>query len=396
MSSTVTAMTGILGWGLQYSDGGGASIKCGDAAGVSTNWDKYKPGGTDNASEVWYRHKALSVDFGIVDDTRVSDMEVGGDAYPTGAYKASEFVAGGGVLQPRLEDAFNLLLYALTGYASDIGAYDVEGNAVSDVATHQFRFRRDSALNSVSLPWLGVRKYIPGAASGEDMEEIGVDCRLTALRIAVPQSGVMVATPAFTGRKGFMSDQSFADWNAFDAFDSIPISTKGHFKLAAEGTTAPFGNGTEYPALGVTLDFTNGLTTPAQEMIIGDYHPDDFAVLQRALTIRWTYKWQDDVLYRAIKANAGTGASIDWSPIVYNTAFEMLLESADSVPTTSQAYQFYTHAPSVHWTTDGSPRLVGGGMLAVDMVGTALQYGTTTDYAEIRVCHDDVTYQWES
>lgn len=395
MSTTVTAMTGILGWGLQYSTIGGASVKCGDKAGVSTNWAAYKPGGTDNLLEPWYRHKALQVDFGIVDDTRVSDPETGGTPYPTGAYKASEFVAGGGVIQPRLEDAFALLLYALTGYASDLGAVDVEGNVVSDVATHQFRFRTDTPLNSVSLPWLAVRKYIPAAAANEDMEEIGVDCRLTAMRIAVPQSGVMVATPAFMGRKGIMSDQSFAAWENYDGFDSIAISTKGHFKLAADGTAAPFGNGTEYPALGVTLDFTNGLTTPAQEMIIGDYHPDDFAALQRALIIRWTYKWQDDVLYRLIKANAGTGASIDWSPLVYTSAFELLLESADVIGATEQSYQFYVHAPSVHWQSDGSPRLVGGGMLAVDMIGTAL-LPASGDYAEIRMCHDDVEYQWES
>jgi len=397
MSSTVTAMTGIFGWGLQFSDVCSISMKCGDKAGISTEWDKYKPGGSDNATEPWYRHKALNVDAGIVDDTRVSDAEVGGTPYPTGAYKASEFFGGGGTLQVRLEDAFALLLYALTGFASDMGAVDVEGNAVASVASHQFRFRADTALNSVSLPWLAVRKYLPGAAAGEDIEEIGVDCRLASLRIAIPQSGVMVATPAFIGRKGIMADSSFDNWNDFDAFDSLPISTQGHFKLHDEGTVAPFGTGvgTEYPALGIMLDFANATTMPQQEMIIGDYHPDDFAVLQRRLSIRWMYKWQDDVLYRQIKANAGTGASIEWSPLVYKSAFELLLESAASIPTTSQPYQFYVHAPSVNWQSEGSPRLAGGGMLAIPMIGTVLE-PTSGDYAEVRMCHDDVAYQWES
>ena len=393
MSGTVTAMTGKLGWGVQYSTDLDASQKCGDKSGVSTNWDRYKPLGTENTLEYWHAHKALAVDAGIVEAQAVSDPEVGGTPYPTGAYKSGEWFAGGGTIQPRLKTAFAALLYGLTGYCSDMGAFDVEGNAAAGTESKQFPMRRDTATASTSLPWMAVRKYVPGAASGEDMEEIGVDCRVAAMRIAVPQNGPVVCTPAFVGRKGVLADQSFSAWRPFDDFDSVPISTKGHIKLHTEDAAPPLSGGTEYPALGATIDITNGVTTPAQEMIIGDYHPDDFAVLNRAVIITWVYKWQDDVLYRAIVANEGTGAAIDWSPIVFKKAFELLVESPGNI-TGAFPYQLYCYAPSVSFMSQGSPRLAGGGMLAINLVGTVLE-PDVHNYFEIRICSDAATHQWQ-
>ena len=395
MSGTVTAMTGRLGWGIQWDTGLAASQKCGDKSGVSTNWDLYKPGGTNNSLEYWHQHKALAVDFGIVEAQAVSDPEVGGTPFPTGAYKSGEWVAGGGTIQPRLKTAFAALLYGLTGYASSMGAVDVEGSVVASVKSWQFPMRRDTAANSVDLPWMAVRKYIPGADTGEDMEELGQDCRVAAMRLAIPQNGVIVATPAWVGRKGTMADTSFAAWQAADDFTAVPISTKGHIKLHTEDSAPPLSLGTEYPALGCTIDITNGVTTPAQEMIIGDYHPDDFAVLNRSVVITWVYKWQDDALYRQILANAGTGASIAWSPISYKSSFELLVETPNVIGATSQAYQLYCYAPSVLWMSQGSPRLAGGGMLAINLVGTVLE-PDVHNYFEIRMCSDSVTHQWEA
>lgn len=394
MSGTVTAMTGRLGWGVQWSQTDVESKKCGDQAGVNTNWDIYKPLGTDNTLEYWHQHKALAVDFGIVEAQAVSDPEVGGTPYPTGSYKTGEWVAGGGTIQPRLTTAFAALLYGLTGRCSDMGAVDVEGAAVASVQSKQFAMRRDTAANSTSLPWMTVRKYIPGAASGEDMEETGVDCRVAAMRIAVPANGPVICTPAWVGRKGFLADTGFPAWLAADEFTSCPISTKGHIKLHTEDAAPPLTAGTEYPAMGCTIDITNGLTTPAQEMIIGDYHPDDYAILNRTVIITWVYKWQDDVLYRQIVANAGTGAAIDWSPIVFKKAFELLVESPNNIGATSQAYQLSCYAPSVTFMSQGSPRLAGGGMLAINLVGTVLE-PDVENYFELRMCSDPATHQWE-
>ena len=393
MSRTVTAMTGRLGWGVQFDEGAVVSMKCGDLSGVTTEWDKYKPQGTSNTNQYWLAHKALAVDFGIVEAQAVSDPEVGGTPYPTGAYKSGEWVAGGGTIQARLKTAFATLLYGLTGYCSDMGAFDVEGNAAASTESKQFPMRRDTPENSVSLPWMAVRKYIPGAATGEDMEEVGVDCRVAAMRIAVPANGPVIVTPAFVGRKGYLADTAFPAWAAADNFDSVPISTKGHIKLDAENTVPPLSTGTEYPALGCTIDIANGITTPAQEMIIGDYHPDDFAVLNRTVIITWVYKWQDDQLYRAIVANEGTGAAIDWSPIIFKKAFELLVESPGNI-TGAFPYQLYCYAPSVSFMSQGSPRLAGGGMLAINLVGTVLE-PSAYEYFEIRMCSDPIAHQWQ-
>lgn len=396
MSGTTTAMTGKLGWGLQWDTGSAVSMKCGDKSGVTTNWALYKPLGTNNTLEPWYQHKALAVDLGAIEGQAVSDPEVGGVPYPTGAYKTSEWIAGGGAIQPRLRSAFALLLYALTGYASSMGARDVEGNAVTGVKSWQFPMRRDTVANSISLPWIAVRKYIPGQATdgSEDIEELGVDCRCTAMRIAVPQSGPIICTPAFVGRKALLSDTNFAAWSAADDFESVPISTQGHIKLHTEDAAPPLTSGTEYPALGCTIDIANGITTPAQEMVIGDYHPDDFAVLNRTVTITWVYKWQDDVLYREILANGGTGATISWSAQPYKSSFELLVESPNYIGATSQVYQLYCYAPSVLWMTQGSPRLAGGGMVAINLVGTVLE-PDVHNYFELRMCSNSTTYQWE-
>jgi hypothetical protein len=387
-------MTGRIGWGIQYDTNLDASQKCGDKSGVSTNWDLYKPRGTNNALEAWHQHKALAVDAGIIEAQAVSDPEVGGTPYPTGAYKSGEWFAGGATIQPRLKTAFAALLYGLTGRCSDMGAVDVEGSVVGSVASKQFAMRRDTPANAVELPWMAVRKYVPGQASGEDMEETGVDCRLAAMRLAVPQNGVLIATPAFVGRKGVLGDQSFPAWAAADDFGSVPISTRGHIKLHTEDSAPPLTAGTEYPAMGCTIDVANGVTTPAQEMVIGDYHPDDFAVLNRSVTITWVYKWQNDVLYRQIVANGGTGAAIDWSPISYKSAFELLVESPNVIGATAQPYQLYCYTPSVLWMSQGSPRLAGGGMLAINLIGTVLE-PSVHNYFEFRMCSDPATHQWE-
>jgi hypothetical protein len=78
---------------------------------------------------LWRAHRALFVDAGLQDDSRLGPPEVGGIPAPSSAYKNGYFVTGGVTVNPRLEDTLGWLLYATLGDVETI-ADDIDVDAV--------------------------------------------------------------------------------------------------------------------------------------------------------------------------------------------------------------------------------------------------------------------------
>ena len=365
---TVLAQTSEFGLGLQTAKGSLAG----------------EGGGAGSATNYWFRFKHLTSGFGPVEDNRISPLEIGGDVYPTGAYKAGVFGAGDVTLQPRLQDDIGWLLYAACGSVSTTANQPENG-----LYTHCFR---PLTTNHSTMKWLSLRRLVPGKTTADDIGEVCKDVRVARLRVVIPQNGTITMAASFLGREPTFDDAPTAwTWNniAYEDFASVPLSVKGTFEVP---------NASAKPALGCTIDLINTYTTPRDEMIIGSYFPDDFELVTRSCVFTWVYKWEDATLYKAILANAGTGsgmAGIPWSPVVYDQPIEVMVESPANIAGYSNPYSLRMYSPDVHWQIDGPPQLAGGDMIRQRFTGTALEPASGVgDYFELRVVNRQSAYTW--
>jgi hypothetical protein len=341
--------------------------------------------GPQTAKEViattYYRYKALAIGAGGVEDNRISPLEVGGTPYPTGAYKAGAFFAGDVTLQPRLEGDIGWVLYAATGSVSTVNDSPEAG-----LYTHYFA---PLTTNTAYLPWLSAREHVPGATgTADDWGVVGQDIKIPRLRIVVPQNGTVTSIISLLGRVPTWSTApdvwTWAD--VFEDFDSVPVSCCGHFEVP---------DGSEVAALGVSIDLVNQLTTPRQEMIVGAYYPDDIAVVSRTLTVSWVYKWADPDLVMALLTNAGSGASVAWSPVVYSTNLDLTVESPDNISGMANPFSLKVTAQSCNWQTPGPVELAGGDMIRQRYTGTVLE-PAAGDYFQMALVNEQATYTWPS
>jgi hypothetical protein len=338
-------------------------------------------GGTFTVGDyTWYKVRAPRVSIGAIQDQQVFPPEVGGIIVPTGAYKQAKFFAGDVDLIPRLEESIGVLLAATMGNVSSVSGEDADGEAVTNLYTHIFNF---DPTSSYELPWMAVRRTVPGAEAADTHGEVGYDCKVANLRLTVPQMGKVAARFTMIGRDFLFENNPTWTWtNAdFEAHDSTPDVGRGSFKIG----------GVEYPLTGAVIDMVNGLTTPRDEMIIGDFSPDDFVPLTRAMTIRIVYKWEDAELFR--KIYTGTANGTTWSSLPFevdtggNAAFEAVFEAPANVPTTSPAspYRLRVRANKVTWAPDGPVELRGGTIVQQQFIGTVLEPEGSLDYADIVV-----------
>lgn len=321
-----------------------------------------------------YRHRAYDVTFGAVQDQRQFPLEVGGINVPTGAFKAGAFVAGGARITPRLEGDFGWLLLGVLGEGSDGGS---GSGGDTGVYKHVFTFADDSSY----IPWMQVEKYIPGQV--EALLERGIDCKLTQLGFTVPQSGLVVAEPVWVGRvPSWVEDPTLPGiYEDFEGPSSVPISARGSLTI----------NSVALPAVGATITIANNLTSPQQEMIIGEYYPDDFVPLSRAVQIRFTYKWADPDFYQQIMANSASG--LEWAPPVFYGPADLTVESPGNIPTKTVPYSLRVFAQNVSWAADGPPQLQGGNIIAQDYIGT-VNDNNGGEYFRAELVNTQATYVW--
>lgn len=346
---TVLAQTGAFGWGIQTAKG--------------------------TLATVWYRHKANDINFGTQQDLRTFPLEVGGGITPTGAYKGGAFIAGGATFQPRLEDQLGWMIKALMGAVATTPDTPEVG-----VNEHIFKFATDVS----SLPWISVRKLVPGTAK---LGEIGKDCKVTTMRFNFPQNGILQARMDAVGREPTLAETAAVDaWTWFAAnedYVSVPITctTDAFVKVPASGSALPVVN------LSVTM--ANNLTSPQQEMIIGSPYPDDFVPVSRAATIQATVKWADPDLYQQIVTGSAGGTA--WSATPYVTDFQAKVTSPGVIGATATKYTLIIDAERVMWSAGGPPVLAGGEMVMMPLVGTVIE-PTSGEYLTFTVLNEAATY----
>jgi len=323
-------------------------------------------GAFPTSSLSWDRHKASDIDYDQASDQRTFPLEVDGIITPTGAYRAGVFVGGGATIIPRMQDKIGDLLLALMGSATT-----TQNSPVSGAHKHVFKFDPNDVSN---IPWVSVRKHIPGRGGISGVGLIGYDNMLASMRLMLPQNDIVQARVDFAGRVPVLDNYPEA-WlyaNSSEGPNYAALSCKGSFKIPAFSANA-------LPVTGVVIEMINNLTTPREEMVVGSYFMDDIVVRSRAMQIRFVYKWADPDLYHLIFSGSASGT--DWTPSVYTTAynsgdstyaFEAEIQSAANVTGTTP-YSLTIRAGTVVWQPTGPVRLQGGGILMQEYVGTVIE-----------------------
>lgn len=330
---SVPSQRGHIAFALQ-------SAKIGDGA--------YTPG-----SYTWQRHKALAASLGMNELVDALPPEVGGNLFVNTTYKNGVFVGGNASLAARLQGSIGHLLYAAAGAKSI--------TASAGVTSYITKFYADPTDES-KLPWLTMRRYIPGTTAGVGISEYYVDCRVNTLTMNIPTVGPMSTDFTFLGRKPTNVDGEDASGTTFEDGSSLARSCVGLIELPGFSiATASDGAFT-----GGQIIISNGMSSPQQEMIIGSYYPDDFIPLTRAAAIRLVYKWKDASLYKKIYNNGTAG---DWSPTIQTSSARISVASANAVGSGfTNPYKLQFYAPYVDWSMS-APTLTSGNLLQVEMTG---------------------------
>ena len=343
---TVLASTGILSYGKQSAKGSTATT--------------------------WYRHRATDIDFGPIQTMAAIPLEVGGTVVPTGSYKQGAYVAGGATLHPRMEGDFGWIMEGLMGSVS------TSAGPAADTYDHKFQFASDVG----SLPWMSVRKLVPGSSQ---IGEIGTDCKVAAVTMRVPQNGIMQARVDWLGATpSWESNPSWTYAGAFEDYSSIPVTSQ-----TAASIKLPEFSASELPVTALTVTMTNNLTTPQMEMTIGKQHPDDFAVVSRAATIRATVKWADADLYRTLYTGGTSGVA--WNDACYYSDFEALVQAPYNITGTTP-YEMVINASNVAWQVDGPVRLAGGDLLMLNLMGTVVEQDSGDNYMDFVIRNGQANY----
>lgn len=313
-------------------------------------------------SYVWYRSEAVSVRMDLIQGDQILPPEVGPIIVPKGAYKDSRYGAGQFDVIPRLELAFGALLFAAMGAVSTVTGVDPDGNSVGGVNTHIFKF----ATSSYSIPWLALRRLLPGTTTADNYADNFYDAKLTNLRLTVGARGKAAARVTAVGRDILQQSNPTLTWDHdYEDATSTPDAGAGFVKIA----------GTSYPITGAVVEFDNGVTTPTQEMVIGGYTPDDFIPLYRTCTVRFVYKWADAALYKLIR-NGGSGVTWTNLPYLFQTvgnvyAFELAVKSPKKI-TGSTPYDLRVRANNMVIAPDGPIEIAGAQLLQQAFTATFL------------------------
>ncbi len=308
--------------------------------------------------------------------------EIGGVPLPDGAHKLGTYYAGIADLIPRLEDEFCWLLFAALGSVSTIADTPEAG-----LHTHIFRFDTSDYL---ALKWLTVRRIIPGPEGGADSGEAALDTRIAGMMLNFAANARLTARVQTLGRVPTSSDDvSGWSWNATpEGPTSIPtsVNTSGHFQI-------PNFQAGNLPSQLVRVTLGNTVTQPQQEFVIGSPYPEDFTALYRNVAVDVDYKWEDEDLYLQLIANGGTGAEIDWSPVVYEGDLNVKVASPANISGYSNPYSITVTAGRVFWFPAAPPEIAGLNILRLPMRGIVGR-PTSGEAFNIMVVNDVASYTW--
>ena len=336
---------------------------------------KVGDGTFDPAAIAWLNHRALGADVAFQQFVDQVPPELGAGLFTAGSFKAGAYVAGGMALNARLDNAIAALLYGASGKAT-VGTAQVAGASSGSTI-----YSVDPA-DDTSMPWMALRKVIPGDTPEGYQEEFYYDCRVAALSITVPQMGMMTHELAFVGRvpewidgkpvAGAVIGTAPVFGAPFESAASVGQSAEGSISLPGF-TSDELPGGGKFTSAQVIL--ANQLSTPQEEMVIGSYHPVDFTPLSRGALVRLVYRWKDATLYRALHMLAASGGAPNirkWNPVTKSSDVHVISQSQGLVPTFTNKHKFDFYAPSADWVM--SPvQLAPKKLLQVEIIGTIKQ-----------------------
>lgn len=309
----------------------------------------------------WVRTRSNDIDYDKNDMQDVLPLEIGGTMSPTGAYKQGVNARGGASFMPRLERSFGDLLLGALGRCTT-------SNPLAGVYEHVFTFN----TNELDIPWMAVRKMIPGRDEVFGHGVIGWDNKVNLLRLSVAATAPIQAQVQWLGRVAELDNHPEL-WvgNTFEDFVSIPMACFGSFLLP----TIP-GLPRQLPITQAIVELANATTTEREEMIVGSFFMDDVVPRQRSVSIRTVYKWRDAALAQYIFTNQLRGTA--WSPTPFTTstsgseyAFDLLMKAPFNIPGTSEPYSLRVRGNYAVWQP-GAMRLRAGDIVTMELAGTVL------------------------
>lgn len=352
----VTAQRGIFGFGPQPAKGTPASA--------------------------FYQHKSTAIAFGLMDDTRLGPMEIGSGPFPTFPYKAGYVTQGGVTIQPRLEDTFGWLLYGLMG--------DVSSAQVGSTDAYDHTFKPLAADLSL-VPWLTLRKYIPGAAGvpGTDLYEVFEDTKVIAGAFDLAADSPLETQMQFLGIKHEMpANPTWTFENEYEHYDSIPVGcdVDGFIKFTGAGLTDE-----PLPTARVSVGMVNTPLDIQIEKNVGSPFLDDVTVVSRQMTFDATIKWKSPALYKAIISGQATGT--EWAARPMTGALNVQLTAPNVIGTSEHKFSISLNAPDIMWRMTNAIPLAAGEAVLMRFTGVALE-PQSNDYATIVLRNGIESYDW--
>lgn len=311
-------------------------------------------------SYTWQRHRVESMDLGVDEFVDALPQEVGGTLFIASTYKNGAFVSGQANLFSRMQSSIGQILYAAAGTKA----------ATAGTGTNATRNRfYVNPSDESALKWLAFRKYTPDSTGTAGITEYLYDARVNGLTINVPTMGPAQMQVAFMGRKVLSADNESATGSTYEDGSGLGLSCAGSISLP--GFTTAIGGGWAGKFTSAQITLANNISQPQQEMIIGEYHPDDFTTLSRGASVSLVYKWEDPKLFKQIVYNGTAGS---WSPVIPTSAVQIKVASANNITGKSVPYSMEFNAPYVDWSIS-KPMLAGNNLLMVQVTG--MVKGTT-------------------
>ena len=94
--------------------------------------------------------------------------------------------------------------------------------------------------------------------------------------------------------------------------------------------------------------------------------------------------------------NAGTGASIPWSPIVYESDFAVKEVSPANISGYSNPYSIEVTAERVFWWPGAPPEIAGLNIIQLPMQGIVARPTDSSDPFTVRIVNSISEYVWSS
>jgi hypothetical protein len=339
--------------------------------------------GKGSVATTWYRHRASDVDLASLDDQRTGPPEVGGQPMPTIPYKGGVAVAGGAIINPRLEDTFGWLLYGAMG--------SVATTSSGGVYTHVFA---PSTSSPEFVPWMSFRKHVTGldADLSKDLGEIYQDCKLAGLVFNLPNDGLISARLDALGRiPSYDEAPSAWTWtNSFEDYESLPIGvcTGGYIKVPSFSADA-------LPVVSATVGIVNQPLPMNRERVYGSPYMRDITIVGRQLSVDLILQWEDPALYRAIHTGSSSGASA-WSCDPFTTDLQIVAMSPGNMTGQSVPWSLTFDAAEIMLSVQGGIRLAGNDAVMLRLTGVALAQADAADYASFTLKNLVSAYTWPS